>query len=121
MTADRDWQSTRHALSDLLGSKWALHVVGLLSEDAYGFNELKRELDGLTATTLSRRLAELECHGIVDRSVGATTPPTTTYRLTARGRRVADALEDLESLVDTVACDDDDRRCVGPDGRCLTV
>lgn len=128
MNADRDWQSTWHALRDLLGAKWSVHILRLLSSDSYGFNELKRELDGMTATMLSRRLAELECHGIVDRSVAETTPPTTTYRLTARGQHFTAVLEELESLVETVDCDledgcgtDDEPDCVGTDERCLTV
>lgn len=123
-----DWQPTWHALRDLLGAKWSVHVLRLLSADAYGFNELKRELDGMTATMLSRRLGELECHGLVDRSVEATTPPTTTYRLTARGRRFTAALEKLESLVETVDCERErdcetaaESACVGTDDRCLTV
>lgn len=123
-----DWHRTWHSLRDLLGAKWSVHVLRLLSSGAYGFNELKRALDGITATMLSRRLKELECHGLVDRSVEATTPPTTTYRLTARGRRFTAALEDLESLVGTIDCerepdceDGEGDACVGSGERCLTV
>ncbi|WP_306054850.1 winged helix-turn-helix transcriptional regulator [Natronococcus wangiae] len=122
MSTASDWQRTWHSLRDLLGAKWSVHVLRRLSTGACGFNELKRELDGITATMLSRRLKELECHGLVDRSVAPTTPPTTTYRLTPRGRRFAAVLEEMESLVEAVDCDRPaERTCVGTDRRCLTV
>ena len=83
---DDDWRRTWHAVRDVLGSKWAFHVVRTLAEDEQGFNDLKRELDGVTAKTLSERLRELRCLGFVDKEVHAISPPTTTYRLTAPAR-----------------------------------
>lgn len=107
MTSESAWQGTWHGLHELLGSKWSLHVLRLLSTGEYGFNEMKRELDGATATMLSRRLRELTCHGFVERDVADTRPPTTTYRLTARGSEFAAHLRDLEALVDVTDCGDD--------------
>ncbi|MEF8843787.1 MAG: helix-turn-helix domain-containing protein [Haloarculaceae archaeon] len=47
--------------------------------------ETQRAIDGVTATMLSRRLKELECHGFVEKHVEPTTPPSTTYELTENG------------------------------------
>lgn len=117
-----DWRRTWHALRPLLGAKWSLHVLRALSDGAYGFNELKREIDGATATMLSRRLQELACHGLVERSVEETTPPTTTYRLTERGRKFAATLEELESLVEVVEPPrEDEQSCATAQAGCATV
>jgi DNA-binding HxlR family transcriptional regulator len=109
-----DWQRTWHAVRDLLGSKWAFHVVRALADAELGFNDLKRELGGVTAKTLSERLDELGCLGFVEKEVHATSPPTTTYRLTDHGRDLAAVMADVESLVEVVACRDGD--CAVPVG-----
>ena len=105
---DDDWQRTWHAVRDVLGSKWAFHVVRALAESERGFNDLERELDGVTAKTLSERLRELRCLGFVEKEVHATSPPTTTYRLTDHGEELAAVLADVESLVEVVECPEGD-------------
>lgn len=97
------------AVQDLLGSKWTVQVVRALAETDRGFAALQRELDGVTAKTLSARLSELTCLGFVDRQVTATSPPRTNYRLTEAGERLATVLADVRSLVDVEEC---------PDGAC---
>ena len=70
---------------------------------------MQTELSGLTAPVLSQRLKELRCHGLVERTVVATSPPTTTYSLTEQGNQIATHLRKLEPLVEiyTRAADDD--------------
>jgi len=100
MSDSEQWQATWHGLQDVLGPKWTLHILRLLSEAPQGFNAIQRELDGLTAPMLSRRLKELRCHGLVERMVAETTPPTTTYSLTEQGTEIAAQLRELEPLVE---------------------
>jgi DNA-binding HxlR family transcriptional regulator len=104
---DAATRRTWHAVTDLLGAKWACHVVRLLAADQRGFNELRRDL-GVTAKTLSARLSELRCLGFVEREVHPTSPPTTTYRLTGDGRALAAVMGDVEDIVDVVPCPDCD-------------
>jgi DNA-binding HxlR family transcriptional regulator len=99
-----DWQRVWHHLHASLGNKWTFHVLRLLSERDAGFNEMKHELDGITAKTLSQRLRELRCRGFVQRHVKATTPPSTRYTLTEQGRTFVATLRELESFVDVVDC-----------------
>lgn len=126
------WQTTSHSLHAVFGSKWSLHVLRLLHTGARGFNEMKREIDGITATMLSRRLEELRCHGFVDRTVEETTPPTTTYRLTPTGTEIVAHLEGIAELatlchdrsgVETGDCaNESDLACAtGDGGICMTV
>jgi|GEM_PF-621066 len=100
MTENEHWQAKWHGLQDILGPKWTLHVLRLLSDGPRGFNAIQRELDGLTAPVLSQRLKELRCHGLVERAVAETTPPTTTYSLSEQGAQIATRLRELESLVE---------------------
>ena len=79
MSENEQWQAIWHGLQDMLGPKWTLHILRLLSEGPQGFNAMQREIGGLTAPMLSQRLKELRCHGLVERMVAETTPPTTTY------------------------------------------
>ncbi|WP_049901105.1 winged helix-turn-helix transcriptional regulator [Halococcus agarilyticus] len=99
-----EWQAVWHGLHRALRGKWAMHVLRLLFEGPRGFNEMRRELDGPTAKTLSERLTELRCHGLVERRVEATSPPSTRYELTPAGRQFVGVLRELEAEVDLVEC-----------------
>lgn len=118
--ADEGWQRRWHELHDALSRKWTFHVLRVLGEEAVGFNELKRRLDGgdardsagcrtasggISAKTLSERLGELRRLGAVERGVLPTSPPATTYSLTPCGRRFVSLLAEMESMVDVVPCD----------------
>ncbi|SDD90003.1 helix-turn-helix domain-containing protein [Natrinema hispanicum] len=93
-----DWQRTWHHLQQGLGNKWALHVLHVLATDAYSFSGLKREIDGISETMLSRRLSDLMEKGFIEKSTLPTTPPRTLYELTAAGERVATFLEEMEQI-----------------------
>lgn len=122
MEETREWQHTWHSLRELLGSKWAFHVLRALTEGECRFSELERAVEGMTATMLSRRLKELACHGFVERSVSETHPPRTTYRLTPSGQEFAHHLRAMEDLVSVRDCADGEA-CApdATDSRCLTL
>lgn len=93
-----EWRCQWEYLWSLLGQKWTFQILRVLFEESRGFNEMRRELSGITATVLSRRLTHLVDEGIVTRTVCETTPPTTEYSLTASGRRLAERLRAIEHL-----------------------
>lgn len=93
-----EWQRTWHNLWELLGCKWTFHIIRLLSMEEFGFNEMERQIVGITSTMLSRRLKQLEEEGIISRSVEATSPPRSTYRLTEAGQELAKYLREIERL-----------------------
>lgn len=77
----------------VLGKKWALFVVAVLgNEERTRFNELLRELKGISPRTLTDRLRELEGLGLVDRTVYPEVPLRVEYALTDHGRRMRRAL-----------------------------
>jgi DNA-binding HxlR family transcriptional regulator len=59
------------------------------------FNEFRQSLPGVSPTTLSERLDQLEVAGIVERSLIPGRPPHAEYQLTAKGRRLASAVAGL--------------------------
>lgn len=93
-----DWKREWDAIWGVLSCKWTFHIIRLLATDSYGFNQMKREFDGITATMLSRRLKTLESEGIVRRCVLDTAPPTTSYELTETGYELALLLKEIEAL-----------------------
>ena len=84
------------AVSELLsrvGDKWTVLIVKALEAKPNGrgrrFNELKREVGGISQQMLTRTLKTLERDGMVARTVHATVPPSVEYALTDLGRSLA--------------------------------
>lgn len=73
------------ATMDLLGQKWALHVLRALVDGKKRFNELAHVLGGVNSRTLRKRLAALEAEGILQRHVLSHIPPWVEYELTEKG------------------------------------
>jgi DNA-binding HxlR family transcriptional regulator len=65
------------------------------SSGASRFNEFRQSLPGVSPTTLSERLEQLEAAGIVERELIPGRPPHAEYRLTRKGRRLASAVSGL--------------------------
>lgn len=80
------------AVSELLsrvGDKWTVLLVKALEERPRRFNELKREIGGISQQMLTRTLRTLERDGMVARTVHPTVPPSVEYALTDLGRSLA--------------------------------
>jgi DNA-binding HxlR family transcriptional regulator len=83
------------AVADLLERRWALATIYACSSGAARFNEFRQSLPGVSPTTLSERLEQLEAAGIVRRELVPGRPPHPEYRLTAKGKRLATAVTEL--------------------------
>ena len=77
----------------VIGGAWTPNVVWYLRGGARRFSELKSDLQGVSAKTLTARLRKLEVDGVVLREVKPTSPPTVEYRLTPLGSRLIPAVE----------------------------
>ena len=69
----------------LIGNKWSVLVIMLLSERPRRFNELKRSIGDVSQRMLTLTLRELEREGLVSRTVFPTIPPRVDYALTVLG------------------------------------
>jgi len=77
------------AISDVLariGDKWSVLVVSRLGEGPLRFNELRRQIGGISQRMLTLTLRGLERDGLITRTVFPTVPPRVDYALTALGR-----------------------------------
>lgn len=82
-----------HAVWNELTKVWTLPVIHALGlKEPARFNELKRRIEGISATSLAERLSELEKHGIVARKVYPETPPRVEYTLTKKGTELNELL-----------------------------
>jgi len=79
----------------VLERRWTMATIYACSSGASRFNEFRQSLPGVSPTTLSERLEQLEAAGIVERHTVQGRPPHTEYFLTERGEHVARALAGL--------------------------
>ena len=84
--------SELRAVADLLERRWTLGTIYACSSGAQRFNEFRQSLPGISPTTLSERLEQLEGAGIVERRLVPGRPPHAEYRLTTKGTRLAAAV-----------------------------
>jgi DNA-binding HxlR family transcriptional regulator len=70
-----------------------VNIIWYLREGHRRFGELKGDLVGISAKTLTARLRRMEADGLVTRDVRPTSPPTVEYALTTFGRRLLPAIE----------------------------
>jgi DNA-binding HxlR family transcriptional regulator len=69
----------------LTAGKWTILVVRRLGGGKLRFNELRRELAGISQKTLTTTLRALERDGFVERTFFPTIPPRVEYELTGPG------------------------------------
>lgn len=80
----------------LVGSKWKLLIIRNLRERPWRFNELQRDLAGISQKVLTDSLRALEADGIVTRTVYAETPPRVEYALSDLGETLRPLLDAME-------------------------
>ncbi|MBB5575676.1 MULTISPECIES: winged helix-turn-helix transcriptional regulator [Rhizobium] len=71
---------------DLVGDKWTLYIIATLRDGPVRFNELRRQIDGISQRMLTINLRGLERDGLVKRTLFPTIPPRVDYELTEVGR-----------------------------------
>jgi len=85
-----------HSSWNDLTKVWTLPVIHSLGlQEPARFNELKRRIDGISATSLAERLSELEKQGVIARKVFPESPPRVEYSLTAKGQELKMILKEL--------------------------
>lgn len=88
-----------------IGDKWSVLIVMILARGPRRFNELKREIDGISQRMLTLTLRGLERDGLVSRSVEPTVPPRVTYALTELGESLVEPVEALGRwAIEHIAC-----------------
>ena len=89
-----------HSAWNDLTKVWTLPVIHALGlKEPARFNELKRRIQGISATSLAERLNELDQRKIIERKVYPETPPRVEYSLTKKGIELHALLGDLAEWV----------------------
>ena len=82
----------------LVGSKWKLLILRNLLERPWRFNELKRNLEGISQKVLTDSLRSLEADGIITRTVYPEVPPRVEYALSDLGHKMRPILSAMEDF-----------------------
>ncbi len=80
----------------LIGSKWKLLIMRNLLARQWRFNELRKDLRGISQKVLTDSLRSMEEDGIITRTVYPEVPPRVEYALSELGesmRPIMDAME----------------------------
>ncbi len=80
----------------LIGSKWKLLILRNLLARPWRFNELKKNLEGISQKVLTDSLCSLEEDGIVTRTVYPEVPPRVEYSLSELGDSMRPIISAME-------------------------
>ena len=70
---------------ELIGSKWKILIIRDLMQRPWRFNELKKDLDGISQKVLTDSLRSMEADGIITRTAYPEVPPRVEYALSELG------------------------------------
>ena len=80
----------------LIGSKWKLLIMRNLLKRPWRFNELRRDLDGISQKVLTDSLRSMEEDGIITRTVYPEVPPRVEYALSELGESLRPIIQAME-------------------------
>lgn len=80
----------------LIGNKWKLLIIRNLLIRPWRFNELHKNLDGISQKVLTDSLRQMEADGIITRTVYAEVPPRVEYALSELGESMRPILDSMQ-------------------------
>ncbi len=94
-------------LQAVIGGKWKILILWYVAHyKVQRFGELKRRLAGITQSTLTKQLRELEADGFLHREIYQEIPPKVEYSLTEFGQSFVPVLEAMLSWSEKQLCPD---------------
>lgn len=82
---------------ELLSGKWKMHVIWQVGkQEVIRFNELRRQLNGISNVMLTQTLQELQEAGVIYRNQYNEVPPRVEYSLTKIGKELLPVFDVLE-------------------------
>ena len=80
----------------LVGSKWKLLILRNLLARPWRFNELRKNLEGISQKVLTDSLRSMEEDGIITRTVYPEVPPKVEYALSELGESMRPIIRAME-------------------------
>ena len=78
---------------DTIGKKWGLLIINEIGNHGeIRFNELMKELKGISPSTLSSMLRDIEKEELIHKEVFREIPPRVEYSLSRRGKELREAI-----------------------------
>ena len=81
----------------LIGNKWKLLIIRNLLVRPWRFNELHKNLEGISQKVLTDCLRSMEADGIITRTAYAEVPPRVEYALSELGESMRPILNSMET------------------------
>ena len=85
---------------ELIGGKWKLLIIRNLRVRSWRFNELQRDLKGISQKVLTDSLRQLIDDGLVYRNDFKQMPPKVEYGLTELGKKILPVMDSLANFGD---------------------
>ena len=79
----------------LIGSKWKLLIMRNLLQRPWRFNELRKNLEGISQKVLTDSLRSMENDGLITRTVYPEVPPRVEYALSDLGKSLKPILDSM--------------------------
>ena len=80
----------------LIGGKWKLLIMRNLLSRSWRFNELKKDLKGISQNVLTYNLRSMEKDRIIIRKIYPEIPPKVEYGLTKLGKSMKPIIKSME-------------------------
>ena len=94
-------------LQSIIGGKWKIIILWYITfYKVQRFGELMRRLDGITQSTLTKQLRELENDGFIHREIYKEIPPKVEYSLTEFGESFIPVLQTMMAWSEKYLCPD---------------
>ncbi len=88
---------TVSAVQKVLGGKWKIEILYYIGKkEVRRFGALHRHIGGITESSLTKQLRELEADGFLNRRDFRESPPRVEYTLTEQALSLMPILEDLQ-------------------------
>lgn len=96
------------SLQAVLSGKWKILILWYIAfYKVQRFGELQRRLDGITQSTLTKQLRELEVDGFIHREIYKEVPPKVEYTLTELGKSFIPVLNQMMAWSESHLCPTD--------------
>lgn len=96
-----------NTMQSVLNGKWKIIILWYIAfYKVQRFGELMRRLDGITQSTLTKQLRELESDGFLHREIYKEIPPKVEYTLTELGQSFIPILNAMMTWSETHLCPD---------------
>ena len=82
----------------LIGGKWKLLIIRNLKTRPWRFNELQRDIEGISQKVLTDSLRSMEEDGIITRTVYPEVPPRVEYALSDLGESMRPIIKSMEEF-----------------------